>query len=232
MRTAFRLMVLGIFAVLAAGCAQRSSSLTYNPAGFGAPDPVPVTALTGDYHLGIGDVVTVRVFNVDSLSGDQTIDSTGNVNLPLVGAVPAIGKTTDELGRDLAQRLGARYLHDPQVTVALKSAVPKTVTVDGSVDSPGVYPIGNRTTLLQTIALAHGTSEHANLHRVVIFRQLQGQRQAAAFDLATIRNGTDADPSVYPNDVVVVDGRDTTLSLRTLIQTVPVVGLFIRLGVF
>ena len=61
-------------------------------------------------------------------------------------------------------------------------------------------------TLMQAVALAGGTAEDANAHRVAVFRQIDGKRQAAAFDLVSIRRGQSEDPSIYAGDIVVIDG--------------------------
>lgn len=228
LRVGTRLLVQGMAVAALAGCAQRDGHMHYNPTGFTAPDPIPNTDALTNYRLGSGDVITVTVFGVDSLSGDRTIDAAGNVTMPLIGAVPAADKTTDELQTALTTKFGARYLQNPQVTVSLKTAVSSEVTVDGSVSTPGLYPIGNKTTLLKTIAMAHGTSQGANPKKVVVFRQINGQRNAAAFDLTTIRNGVDPDPAIYPNDIVVVDGKQTSLFWTTVLQTVPLAALFTR----
>ena len=228
MRKRLSILALVVFGAAAlTGCAgTRSNTLTYNPGTFHAPDPIPVSQLTTEYRLGIGDVVTVRVFNVDTLSGDQQVDPAGNITMPLIGVVSAIGHTTQELSADLVSRLGSRYLNSPQVQVTIKTVVPQTVTVDGSVTQPGVFTVSGRQTLLQTIAAARGVSADANPRRVVVFRTINGQRQAAGFDLTTIRRGTDPDPLIYPNDVVVVDGNQTSRTLRATLQTIPILGLF------
>lgn len=211
------------------GCgARRDSNLAYNPTSFTAPDALPVANTLAAYHLGVGDVVTVTVFNVDSLSGERQIDAAGYLNMPLIGTVAAVDKTSEELEKELTAKLGARYLQNPQVTVALKTAVARTVTVDGSVGQPGIYPVPDRTTLLKTIAMARGTAQGANPKKVVVFRQINGQRNAAAFDLTTIRDGVDPDPIIYANDIVVVDGKETSAAWLTLLQTIPLVSLFAR----
>lgn len=213
---------------LLAGCAGRSKDVAYNPSTFGAPDAPPPALSPTEQPLGPGDVVTVRVFGVDSLSGDQTVDQTGQITMPLIGAVPAAGKTTAELGQQLATQLGERYLASPQVNVTLKSFVAKTVTVEGAVATPGIYPIAGKTSLINTIAMARGTTEDANLKQVIVFRQINGERQAAAFDLTTIRKGTDPDPPIYANDTVVVIDSKNQRTFRAVLQTLPVVGLFTR----
>lgn len=223
-----RRSALLIAAALLAGCSNRSGDLAYNPSGFGTPDAAPTVISPTEQQLGPGDVVTVQVFGVDSLSGDLTVDQSGQVNMPLIGKTPAAGKTTADLGRDLATRLGERYLAAPQVNVTLKSSVPKTITVDGAVSTPGIYPVMGKTSLIQTIAMARGTSDDANLKQVIVFRQINGERQVAAFDLTTIRKGTDPDPAIYPNDTVVVIGSRNQRDFRNILSTVPLIGLFTR----
>lgn len=228
MRLFIAFVALLALGALLSGCgARRDANLTYNPANFTAPDELPVET-AGTYRVGPGDVVDVTVFSVDSLSGERQIDAAGNLTMPLLGPVPAAGLSTEELGTKLAQQLGTKYLQDPQVTVSLKTAVARTVTVDGSVGAPGLYPVVDKTTLMKTIAMAKGTSQGANPKKVVVFRQIDGQRNAAAFDLTSIRDGVDPDPIIYANDIVVVDGRDTSPAWSTLLQTVPIIALFSR----
>jgi polysaccharide export outer membrane protein len=229
LRFRLALVGLGLGVALLAGCGpRRDVKMNYNPTNFAAPDEMPVSDTLMTYRLGPGDVVNVAVFGVDTLSGDRQVDAGGNLTMPLIGAVPAAGKSAEELGGELAAELGKKYLQQPQVTVTLKSAIARVVTVDGSVASPGLYPVPEKTTLLKTIAMAHGTSQGANPKKVVVFRQVNGQRQAAAFDLTTIRDGVDPDPVIYANDVVVVDGRQTSAAWIALLQSVPVLGLFTR----
>lgn len=220
--------MLLLLAALVTGCSTRDDKLAYNPASFGAPDAPPPAVTAAEQKLGPGDVVNVHVFGVDSLSGDLTVDQTGQINMPLIGGVAAAGRTPVQLGQDLTLKLGERYLASPQVNVTVKTSVPKTVTVEGAVSTPGIYPVGAQTSLIQTIAMARGTTEDANSKQVIVFRQINGERQAAAFDLTTIRKGTDPDPAIYPNDTVVVIGSRNQRDFRNILSTVPVIGLFMR----
>ncbi|BCA63531.1 hypothetical protein HMP09_2765 [Sphingomonas sp. HMP9] len=229
MRFGLRLIALTAGIALLASCAsKRDSQLSYNPKNFTAPDALAGTATLVTYRAGPGDVLNITIFNVESMSGDYQIDAAGNMVMPLIGTVAVAGKSTQEIGTDLTTRLDTRYLQRPQVTVSLKTTVARTVTVDGSVAAPGLYPIPDKPTLMKTIAMARGTSQGANPKKVVVFRQINGQRNAAAFDLTTIRNGTDADPIIYANDIIIVDGRQTNQTWTTLLQTVPLLGLFTR----
>lgn len=218
-------MLLGL-AVLTAACAGRGGDIPYDPPSFTAPDPLAGKLPTLPAVLGPGDVVDVRVYRVENLSGEQTIDAAGRIKVPLIGAVAAAGKTTDEVGGEIASALGARYLQQPDVQVLLKSQAARMITVDGSVNQPGLYPVTGELSLLQTIAMARGTAQGANLRRVVVFRTIEGQRMAASFDLKSIRNGEMADPVVYADDIVVVDGSSLSATWTLLIQTLPIVALF------
>lgn len=208
------------------GCATHGGKIAYDPTNFGAPDKIAIPSRSADYHLGAGDIITLRVFKVDSMSGDQTIDAAGQIDIPLIGDVQAAGLTTAELEIQLKKTLGDKYLTAPNVSVTLKTAVQRTITVDGSVQQPGLYPVQPTTTLIQTIAMAKGTADGANPRRVVIFRQINGQRMAAAFDLVNIRRGESPDPAVYANDIIVVDGSALSKAFKTTIQSLPFLSFF------
>ena len=63
-------------------------------------------------------------------------------------------------------------------------------------------------------------------HRTAIFRQINGQRQAAAFDLTAIRRGEAPDPRVYPGDIIIVDGSKTKELQRQILNSIPILSIF------
>jgi polysaccharide export outer membrane protein len=172
------------------------------------------------------DTLTVNVYRVTDLSGDYIVDLRGNISMPLVGDVVAAGESPEELSKALEEKLGQKYLQDPDVSVAIKESAARNVTVDGAVAKAGSYPVIGPMTLIQAVALAGGTAENANPHRVAVFRTIGGQRQAAAFDLASIRHGEMDDPPIYPGDIVVVDGSKIKETLKQLFQSSPLLSIF------
>src|SRR5215475_1209037 len=99
---------LGLLALLAAACAPRH----VNPPAGSVPSPAGVRdgarlaevyrARTApdasDYCLGPGDLLTVNVFAWDAMKDQQVrVSSTGAITLPMIGDVPAAGKTENEL---------------------------------------------------------------------------------------------------------------------------------------
>ena len=213
--------------LLLAGCVgTRGGPIPYNVSSFGQPDSETTQIVEPDYKLAPLDTVRVSVFQVKDLSGDFEVDLLGNISMPLIGNVKAVDLTATELDSVISAKLGEKYLRDPDVSVALKSSTRRNVTVDGAVGAPGMYPINGPTTLMQAISMARGVTQDANPHRVAIFRQIDGKRQAAAFDLTSIRKGKMEDPKVYRGDIIIVDGSSIKQIQNQILMTLPIIGMF------
>lgn len=212
--------------LLLAGCADtRGGPIPYNQS-FAAPDAPTLKSLESDYKIAPMDKLAIKVFKQEDLTGDYDVDLAGHISLPLIGEVEAASLTTAELDERLTQKLGAKYLEHPDVSVAIKQSAGRLVTVDGAVRDSGSFPVGGNLSLMQAVALAKGTTEDANPHRVAVFRTIGGKRQAAAFDLVSIRRGEAQDPPVYPGDIVVVDGSSVKTLEKRLLQSIPLLAIF------
>jgi polysaccharide export outer membrane protein len=134
------------------------------------------------------------------------VNAAGKISLPMIGTVVAGGRTTSELEDEIAKKLAANYLQDPQVSVFVKEGVSQRVVVEGYVKTNGVISLAGPTTLLQVVAMAGGLAPLANENEVKVFRQLDnGRKEMMVFDLENIRTGRAEDPLLRGNDVVVVD---------------------------
>lgn len=181
----------------------------------------------GEYRIGVSDKLAVRVFQVPDLSFDQlTVDTSGNIQMPLIGAVRATGLTSGELGAAIAEKLSAQYLRNPQVTVTVTEAASQKITVDGAVIKPGVYEMRGSTSLLQAVAMAEGPSRVADLTQVAVFRMIDGQRSVALFDLQAIRQGRADDPAVLGDDIIVVDTSQMNSAMREIVGALPALSIF------
>lgn len=214
-------------ALLLAGCTDsRGGPIAYNPSEFGAPDPLSTAALESNYTIAPMDTLAINVFRMPDLTGDYQVDLTGRISMPLIGEVEAANLTTADLDRVLTQKFGQRYLENPDVSVGIKSSTKRMVTIDGAVKNAGSYPVIGAMSLMQAVALAGGATPDANLRRVAIFRQIGGERQAAAFDIVDIRRGQDADPKIYAGDIIVVDGSSVKEAQRKILNTLPILSIF------
>jgi polysaccharide export outer membrane protein len=225
----FRSFVLAVMAtVLLAACATSEPMTKDAVYGTALPPPDPTKAMIGaeEYRVGPMDTLDVAVYQSPDLSRAIQVDASGQIGMPLIGAVPVAGKTVREIQADLTDRLKQKYLRSPEVTVSVKEFASQKVTVDGSVIQPGVYPIVGRTSLVQAIAMARGVDRIANNKRVAIFRTVNNQRMVAVFDLDQIRAGNMDDPQVFANDVVLVDRSGSKSAWRDIIGAVPLLTVF------
>jgi polysaccharide export outer membrane protein len=170
------------------------------------PDAYSHASNAAEYRIEPMDVLDVNVSELEEMSKPVQVDTGGKILLPLVGQIQAAGRTPAELSNDIAAALKKKYMKDPQVVVGVKEAQGQKITVDGAVAQPGMYPLAGPTTLMQAVSMGHGADLHfANVHRVGIFRTVNGERRSAFYDLAKIRTGEAVDPPVYGGDVVIVD---------------------------
>lgn len=220
------LILPALGAALLQACADtRGGSIPYDKV-LAAPDEVRFQTLESNYRIAPMDKLAVKVFKMDDLSGDYDVDLAGNISLPLIGQVQAANLTTAQLDDQLTQKLGAKYLEHPDVSVAIKASTAHVVTVDGAVREGGSFNVAGPISLIQAVAMAKGTSEDANARRVAVFRTIGGQRQAAAFDLTAIRRGQSPDPQIYPGDIVVVDGSSVKATQKAILQSIPLLSIF------
>jgi polysaccharide biosynthesis/export protein len=159
----------------------------------------------GAYKIGYADVLDISIFKVPELARTVEVAESGTITFPPVGEVSVAGKTVRDIEHDLAKRLEASYLRSPQVTVSVKEFNSQPVTVEGAVMKPGLHALKGKTTLLQLIAMSGGIDRDISDSTVALFRNADGQRYAAKFDIDAIRTGQAQDPLIFPGDMVVAN---------------------------
>ena len=129
-------------------------------------------AANAPYTLAPGDRLRVIVFGQESLSNRFGVDSSGAVAMPLIGQVPAKGRTTVQLARDIEARLRDGYIREPRVSVEVEAYRPFFVL--GEVTSSGQYPYVNGMIVETAVAIAGGYTPHARKDRAELTRTIQG----------------------------------------------------------
>ena len=130
-------------------------------------------ALNQPYRLGAGDRVRVTVFEQDSLTNSYAVDASGYIAFPLVGAVPARGRTVQQMEGDIAGRLRQGYLRDPDVSVEVDQYRP--IFVMGEVGAAGQYSYVPGLTVQKAVATAGGFTPRANQGTADITRDINGK---------------------------------------------------------
>jgi polysaccharide export outer membrane protein len=221
----FAVLMLAVLALPAAAVAADNEAAV--PAAAAAENPLALTV--DDYHIGPSDLLEISVFQVPDLSRTVRVNARGGLTMPLIGEVQAGGLTGQQLEKLIAQKLQETYLQDPQVSVFIKEFVSQRVTVSGSVNKAGVFPISGKTTLMQAIAMAGGLEKFADENDIKIFRTGQnGTREVLNFDLEPIRKGEAEDPELRTSDVVVVarsDGRYAWRNAAEFLRDISVFGM-------
>lgn len=175
------------------------------PAPAAAQPPARGEIVEGDYVIGPGDVLQIFVWKEPELTRDVTVRVDGKITVPLLGDLPAAGRTPQQLGTELGKAL-ARFLSSPQVTLGVAQANSSRFYVMGQVNTPGVFPLAGRVTVLQGLALAGGLREFAKTDSIQIVRQNQGLQSFVPINYKKLEDGRDITQNVLlrPGDTVLV----------------------------
>lgn len=219
--TPVRYMAIFVGCLLVTGCSRPDL-----PSGAEAYRLIPAPAALGsselDYRIGPLDELSITVFREEDLSlSEVPVDAAGNIIFPLIGQIFIAGRTSTEVSDIIKEKLGERFLVDPQVSVIVKSSVSQKVTVEGQVTDPGVFELQGQTSLLQAMAMAKGPTRVAKLDQVIIFREIDGKRYAAMFNVDDIRKGRADDPQIRGNDTVVVGLSGVKAAYRDVLTIAP-----------
>jgi protein involved in polysaccharide export with SLBB domain len=150
--------------VVAIGLLLAGCYTDYGPVA-AVPDPIPPPAAASFLHL--GDRVTVNVYDEPNLTGVYDVTPTGTLDLPLIGAVRAVGRTPRELERTITERYkSGKFLTEPEVTVSVVSYEP--VYLFGEVVKPGEYPYRSGMDVLALVTTAGGLTYRGRRDTVLI----------------------------------------------------------------
>ena len=172
-----------------------------------SPEPIAAQSNLTDpgYHLGPEDVVMISVWKDENLTRDAIVRPDGMVSFPLIGDVPAMGHTVEEVRQDIAKRL-ARFIPNPHVSVAITKLQSYKVYVMGRVTKPGEYLVGHYTDVLQALSLAGGLTPFASENDIKIIRRENGDPRVFMFRYGDVQKGRDLNQNILleRGDVVMV----------------------------
>lgn len=157
------MMVLALLAVVA-GCGRSRDAVRAQ--GLPAEPPPSRT----EYRIARGDVLSVRVWNQESMSIERTrVREDGKISVPFLQDIDVDGLTPAELSERLQAELKT-YVVTPVVTVALEEARPLRISVVGHVVRAGTYDLDRGAGVLHALAAAGGLGDFADKERIYVLR--------------------------------------------------------------
>jgi polysaccharide export outer membrane protein len=165
----------------------------------------PDTGAVVRYEVQPSDVLQVSVWRDPELTQQVIVRPDGAFSFPLAGEINAVGKTVEELRRELVERL-ARYIPDVVVTVAVLEIKGNKIYVIGQVNQPGEFIVNPRVDVMQALSLAGGTTAFASPSEIFVLRRDNGQQRRLPFNFDAVLRGRDLEQNVLlrTGDVVVV----------------------------
>jgi polysaccharide export outer membrane protein len=210
-----RAVILCLLTALAlAGCMRRSApvavvqpqagldQMPYGQSYGTAPAPVavayapePVRYDTA-YRLDAGDRLRVVVYGQEGLTNTYAIDAGGSITMPLIGSVPARGKTPARLAAAITAKLRNGFIREPSVAVEIEAYRPFFIL--GEVAAPGQYPYVPNMSVESAVAIAGGFSPRARRDRVTLTHTDASGSMRTVVPLGT---------AISPGDTVLVGER-------------------------
>jgi len=118
------------------------------------------------YSLARGDRITLTVLGQPELSGEMTVDDSGNIMLPIVGPIQIEDLTVLGCQQLIRDRLADGFLKEPVVSVRISE--PRPLYVLGNVRAPGAYPFRYGSTVQSAVALAGGFGTAGTLQSAAV----------------------------------------------------------------
>lgn len=162
------------------------------------------TGASRAYRLGAEDVVSISILagGEEQVSKNLVVGDNGEVNVPFIGKVPALGLTLEELEKRILAPLAQDYFVDPQVHLQITEYRSLQFFISGAVKNPGMYSLDFTPTILDLLAHAGGAlPERGNLAYI-----LRGGPGLALSETELEEVITKADPILVDLNKLLDDG--------------------------
>lgn len=199
---------------------QNGTSVRGTEAGAGSGGIYPASAIAGaptvvaspeaggvpssEMLIGPGDMLEVSVYGAPDYIKQVRVSSTGEITLPLSGAVKVGGLSTAQAETVIEKKLSdGKFFNDPKVSVLEKEFGTQGISVLGEVQKPGIYPLPGTRNLFDALSAAGGTTARAG--SIVSLTHRSDPQNPKIINLSYEGKTNDqANVSVYPGDTVMV----------------------------
>ncbi len=161
------------------------------------PGQLALAQVSTEYHLGSGDVISIRVFGEEDLTMEIKLSNRATISYPFLGDIAVLDNTISQLETTITNGLKGDYLIEPRVNVSVKEYRPFFIT--GEVAAPGGYPYQPGLTLRKAISLAGGLTERASRNKMYVTKKGLNERDVESRQLIKLRD------AVSPDDVITIE---------------------------
>jgi len=191
-----------------AACQERIGAVSNAPTAQVAvlPEavPEPPSRPMVDLVIGEGDLLQISLYGVPDFNQHERVDSSGEISLPMIGAVKVLGLSTKQVQRTIEKELKEKgFYNDPHVSVLQQEFGNQSISVLGEVTKPGVYPVLTARKLFDMISSAGGTTPKAGRDILITHRNQPNQVQKITFSSETDKQ-MEANVDVFPGDTIMV----------------------------
>jgi protein involved in polysaccharide export with SLBB domain len=173
------------------------------------------------YKLRVGDTISFRIledriWNPQNAPQSLVVVDSGEMDVPYIGRVQAVGKTSKQLAAEIKTALEKDYYQQATVILSLNVASPilGRVYIWGQVHNQGALDmaVNENLTAGKAILRAGGFADFANKRKVKVVRSTpdaNGKTQTFELDMQQILEDgkIDKDIVLQPNDLIIVPSR-------------------------
>jgi len=179
MKAFYTIIFTSVFIAGLSSCAGTKPNLP--PKSWESVEP---SILVDSYKMAVGDQVQINVWKNPELSMSAPIRPDGKIAMPLIRDVFAVGRTPEELGVVIENKL-ASYVKSPNVTVILSSlqgqAFLSRIRVTGSVAQNMSMPYLQGMTVLDAVLEAGSIDLYADANNTKLHRRTKSG--SVAYDI-------------------------------------------------
>lgn len=148
------------------------------------------------YRLNPGDKLEISVWQEENLKQEVVVLPDGTISFPLVGHVPAAGKTTEDLARLLRERLN-KFIPDSEINVRMLDAEGNSIYVTGEVAHPGKFVMKGPTDIMQALSMAGGLTAFAKKNSIMVLRrEADGRTKSFPFEYGDVEDGDNIESNI------------------------------------
>ncbi len=178
------------------------------PSTFAPADQIPVTS---DYVVGPGDEVLVRLWGPESFNSQLTVDTSGSIYIPRVGAIHVAGLRSDELQQQISSEVNHTY-RNYRISVSLGQLRSIQVYVVGEARRPGAYTISALSTVLNALFVSGGPNVQGSLRHIQIRHEGKPPSDFDLYDLV-LRGDKTKDIRLQQGDTIFIPAAGPQVAL-------------------